>query len=289
MNKPEKIQLPIFQKEEIGLLPTDKMHTSFSEMSNWSECSWRHMLAYVKKIEGDKGSIHTSFGKTVHDAIEHYLRDGKLHTDTEIVDIFKRELDGSEVEIKDKDFESFTASAIRLKNAFPAWFESEFPGAKVFAIEHLLFEKVPGIDGRYFKGFIDCVLKVPKVARKNSKKPAEGFNYVVIDWKTCSWGWNVEKKRDPMKIAQLAFYKHFFSAFFNVPLSDIKVAFVLAKRTPKADTIPFEVVPISVGTGTIDKALKLLRTHLLSVDKKLYMKNRSSCRWCSFKDTPHCV
>lgn len=630
MKKTEPVQLPIFLDPELGLLPTQKVHTSFSELSTWNECSWRHMLGYVNKIEGDKGSIHTSFGKTVHDAIEHFLRDGKLHTDSEIVDIFKRELDGSEVEISDKDFESFVKSAIRLKNEFPDWFKAEFPEASVFAIEHKIFDKIPELDTRYFKGFIDCVLKVPKVARKNSKKPAEGFNYLIVDWKgqrlsapiltpsgwttmgelkvgdiicasngltsivegifplgkrdvyrvhfrdgtvvdttddhlwkvisvygtskvlttkelmteknykyvpvpsnpiefietsqnlpvppyllgvllgdghlgkksvsistkdkeildkisvllpeevslkhtqkydfrlsvgkvpdgtfgknhknpllnsirtlglngklshekfipeqylfsspadrlsivqglldtdgwvqkgvakfsttspslaegmkhlvcslggvafistrkkkrdvsfeekvefivtvrlpegmkpfrlsrklvkwnsqpyhklcrkiskvellpeqddmqcigvsapdhlyitndfvlthnTCSWGWNVEKKRDPMKIAQLAFYKHFFSTFFNVPLSDIKVAFVLAKRTPKADTSPFEVVPISVGQGTIEKGLKLLKSHLISVDKRLYMKNRNSCRFCAYKDTQHCV
>ena len=37
------------------MFPTGKPHVSFSEIKAWKECSWRHKLIYIDKI--DKGDI----------------------------------------------------------------------------------------------------------------------------------------------------------------------------------------------------------------------------------------
>ena len=42
-----------------------------------------------------------------------------------------------------------------------------------------------------FKGFIDLVIKTP-----------DG-KYHIIDFKTCSWGWDIQKKTAPMTTYQL--------------------------------------------------------------------------------------
>ena len=35
--------------------------------------------------------------------------------------------------------------------------------------------------------------------------------YHIIDWKTCSWGWDAKKRSDKILAYQLVFYKHFFA------------------------------------------------------------------------------
>ncbi len=57
-----------------------------------------------------------------------------------------------------------------------------------------------------FKGFIDLVIKTP-----------DG-KYHVIDWKTCSWGWDMKKKTDKMMAYQLSFYKNYFAKKHNIDL-----------------------------------------------------------------------
>ena len=56
---------------------------------------------------------------------------------------------------------------------------------KIVSVEEPLYEsmQVVGSD-KNFKGFIDLVLKT-----KDGK-------YHVIDWKTCSWGWDLKRKTD---------------------------------------------------------------------------------------------
>ena len=70
-----------------------------------------------------------------------------------------------------------------------------------------------------FKGFIDLVIKTP-----------DGKIH-VIDWKTCSWGWNAQKRADPMTTYQLTYYKHFYAQKFGVDPKDIETHFALLKRT----------------------------------------------------------
>ena len=65
--------------------------------------------------------------------------------------------------------------------------------------EEEIYEDIEGYKDQYkFKGFIDLVLKTP-----------DG-KYHIIDWKSCSWGWDVKRKFDPMTTYQLTFYKHYF-------------------------------------------------------------------------------
>ena len=66
----------------------------------------------------------------------------------------------------------------------------------MFQAEEKLYEPIEGAD-YLFKGYVDLIIK-------------EGDNYHIIDWKTCSWGWNARKKADKMIVYQLILYKHFF-------------------------------------------------------------------------------
>lgn len=290
--KDQKVHLPVI--DETDLLPTEKAHTSFSELIVHEECSWKHMLVYVKKLGNDKGNIHTAYGKMVHSNIENYLLNSVEPMQTEEQKVeekqkFLEALKETELEYKDEEVEDYFQAAVRALTAFPEWFRRNYPDAEVAGVEIPLFEEVPELKNRFFKGYIDCVLKLPKKPRKGSKKPAEGHYYLVIDWKTTSWGWTREKKQDFAKLKQLAFYKHYLSQKYNVPYSDIKCSFVLVKRIVKPDAEPFEIVPVSLGDGSITKALESLKKHLSILNKKLYLKNRNSCKYCQFKRTSDCT
>jgi hypothetical protein len=75
-----------------------------------------------------------------------------------------------------------------------------------------------------FKGFIDMVIKT---------KDKRGNTILYIcDFKTCSWGWPVEKKQDRNLQYQILLYKHFLCKKFDLDPKFVRTAFVLLKRKP---------------------------------------------------------
>ena len=77
------------------------------------------------------------------------------------------------------------------------------------------------LDKLVFKGYIDLVIKT-----------TDG-KYHVIDWKTCSWGWDREKKNSKLITYQLTLYKKFFCQKHNIDPSLVETHFALLKRTAK--------------------------------------------------------
>ena len=126
-----------------------------------------------------------------------------------------------------------------------------------------------------FKGFIDVVLKTP-----------DG-KYHVIDWKTCSWGWDMRKKSDPILSYQLTLYKRFFAQKHNVEFKDVETHFALLKRTAKKNNV--EIFRVTSGPKKMKNALNLMTKALYNITKKNYLKNRLSCKQCDFYQTQHCT
>ena len=62
-------------------LPTGKAHVSFSEIKEWKECSYRHHLRHIKKIDLFKPSIFLDFGTAVHAACEDFLETREMKSD----------------------------------------------------------------------------------------------------------------------------------------------------------------------------------------------------------------
>ena len=188
------------------------------------------------------------------------------------------------IEEYNKNKDEFDTSATPIMQAIPEWLDETFPGWTVHGAELKLYESVQKFNSRFFKGFIDCVIKVPK------KKTPNEFEYWILDWKTTSWGWSFEKKTTFTKQMQLVLYKHFFSRLENVPMKDIKCGFVLLKRKPsKANPKAYcELVTVSVGPKTEAKALEYVERMLMHLKKGLYPKNRNSCQYCNYKNTEHC-
>ena len=53
--------------------PTGKPHVSFSEVKIWKECSYRHKLVYIDKVDMFEPSPFLDFGTAVHEGCETYL------------------------------------------------------------------------------------------------------------------------------------------------------------------------------------------------------------------------
>ena len=76
---------------------------------------------------------------------------------------------------------------------------------EVFSVEEQLYQPITDSDTGYnFKGFIDLVI------RTNDGK------FHIIDWKTCSWGWDAKKRSDKYITYQLTLYKKFWCEKYEV-------------------------------------------------------------------------
>ena len=83
-------------------------------------------------------------------------------------------------------------------------------------------------------------------------------------------------------------YKHFWGTKNQIEMKNIQCGFVLLKKV-KTVGKSCQLIKVSSGPKTLEKSQKLVRSMLKSVEKKFYLKNRNSCKFCEFKDTEHCV
>lgn len=275
----------VLEEDAVGpLLPTGKRHVSYSELVCWLECSFRHYLKYIKKVDLDGPSVHTEFGHVLHDMNEKFLKTrvmpSAVEARKELTELYtKFNLNGSENEFHD--------TIAPITEEIPQFMDQTFKDWEFIGSEEKLYENSGVHEDQFFKGFIDGIVKVPKSSRLKRAKPGE-FEYWIIDLKTTSWGWDFKKKTDKNKILQLALYKHFWSKKLGIDLKDIRCGFLLAKRTPAKGKPRCELVAVSVGEKTIENALDNLGRMIGSVKKNLRSKNRNSCLYCVYKQTEHC-
>tara|TARA_B100000700_G_scaffold322964_1_gene425721 strand:- start:5743 stop:6576 length:834 start_codon:yes stop_codon:yes gene_type:complete len=271
--------------------PTGKPHISFSEVKIWKECSWRHKLMYVDKIDTFEPSPYLDFGTAVHEGCETLLETRKVDKKKLFNDITSAwEKNGFDdpawVErqpgwYKYAPVETWCQWAENMWDEVPDFLDSTFPNWEPVKAEEYLYEEIEGKSVK-FKGFIDAIIKVPK-------KRGEGYNYWILDWKTAqSYGWRREKKQSLLMTAQLILYKHFWSRKHSVPLADVRCGFILLKRGGKPGRI-CELVTVSVGPKTLEKGIKMMNSMISSVYRGMFLKNRDSCTYCQFKNTEHCT
>ena len=271
--------------------PTKKEHVSFSEIKCWKECSYRHKLMHVDKIDVFEPSPFLDFGTAVHEGCESLLETKTIDREKilkDVTDAWEKHGFG-EPEWYEKmpgwykhaPVEEWCEWATNMWNDVPGFLDETFPGWETVKAEEQLYEEIEDSDVK-FKGFIDAVIKTPK-------KRGEGDLYWILDWKTSqSYGWRRDKKQDILMTAQLILYKHFWSRKHNIPLKDIRCGFILLKRGGKPGKM-CELVTVSAGPKSIERALKIMRSMIKMVKKKFNLKNRNSCTYCPYKDTVHCT
>jgi len=268
-------------QQEFQTLPTGKPHVSFSEVKTWKDCSYRHHLTHVKKIDFFKPSPVLEFGTAVHTSCEKYLltreMDVKLCHDA--LDEAWAKHSGQE-EFSEKSLKVAKAESEAILLEVPAFLDKEFPGWIAVDAEHALYESVEG-HPHAFKGFIDGVIKC-------KGKKGEDL-YWIVDWKTSANGWRREKRSDEMVKSQLALYKNYWHQKNpNVPFKDIRCAFAILKKSAKPGQ-HCELFSVSLGEVPIKKSLKVVSNMITSVKRGIALKNRDSCTYCEYKGTEHCT
>jgi hypothetical protein len=162
----------------------------------------------------------------------------------------------------------------------PDFLEREFPGWQYMGAEFELYEPISG-SPLSFKGFIDGVITC---------KGKRGEDLIwILDWKTAGpGGWHPEKRKDPLVQMQLALYKSFLSEKLSLDKKNVRCAFLLLKRGAKPGKT-CESLHVSVGPVTEARALKVVSDMVRTVEKRMFLKNRLSCKFCQFQDTQHCT
>lgn len=188
--------------EILDLLPTGKQHVSYSEIAEWMDCSWRHKLKHVDKIDdGDRGSIHTEFGQVIHNGMELYFNNGRVpHTEEDIAALkkdFKKRIKAlmddpaiaAKMTLEDKsklvdDMKEFSEAIVPMLSAAVLWLDETFPGWEPVSAEESLMEPITGLSGGVlFKGFVDAFIRYPKrrkVKKTNKKAAANKIRLNVI-------------------------------------------------------------------------------------------------------------
>ena len=250
-----------------------RQHISFSELKIWNECAFKHKLTYIDGLRGFKGNEHTAFGTAMHYVCENVF-DQKTNLSTMFQQKFLEELTllkKDKVELNKKLVSEMRVQGEKMLSYILPAVKETFESFEVFSVEEDLY--LPMQNNKKFKGYIDLVLKIDDT-------------YHIIDWKTCSWGWDMKRRTDRMTTYQLTLYKHFFAKKHNIEPSKIETHFALLKRTAKKDNV--EIFRVTSGTKKTENALKLLDKALYNMDKNVFVKNRLSCRRCEFHKTEHC-
>ena len=257
-----------------------KQHISYSELKIWAECPFKHKVIYIDKEKGFTGNEFTAFGSSIHSLCENIAQEtiDESEYDDFFDECFDRELEQLDdtYEKREELIEQMRGQAKVLSPLIAPALNKMFPEFEVFSVEEKLFEKINdfSLDNLSFKGYIDLVVKTP-----------DG-KYHVIDWKTCSWGWDREKRTSKLVTYQLTLYKKFFCQKHNIDPKNVETYFALLKRTAKKDNV--EIFRVTSGPRKTANATELLHKALINIERKMYIKNRLSCRGCEFKKTKLC-
>lgn len=275
---------------------TKKPHISYSELKDWASCPHYHHLVHVQKLKAFEGNIFTAFGNALHDVCENTLTKPQNFGNTDdIITFFKKKFVNEikrlptveQQKAAKEDLMAWRQQGIdiipEIYTALSKKFGKMGTDWHVLTAEEQLYEEIIETEhsDKKFKGFIDLVVMA-------------GNKIHLIDWKSCSWGWDARKKSDKYINYQLVFYKHFYARKHNIELEDIECHFVLLKRTAKKSN-KVEFVRVTAGKKRIENALNLLTKALYNIEKGKHIKNKLACDRCSirfgkcpFKKTEHC-
>lgn len=276
---------------------------SHSKLATFNSCPWKYKLKYIDKIKLSKPSIHAIFGTVTHKVIQEWLTVIYTKSEKEGMKINFRELFKDYLKeelIKESEKEGINLKEYFTKEQILDFYEGTInllyylrkKRSSYFTLKgwELVGVEIP-LECEYehngktilFGGFIDLILK-------NKKTNV----YEIIDLKTSKSGWYDSQKKDPMKKAQVHFYKHFYSKQFNVSIDKIKVYFLILKREPYVfQDMPLKYISKFVpaaGTVSVKKSLKIINNYINNIfkDDTSYIKIDTDCRFCEYNSNNYC-
>jgi hypothetical protein len=266
-------------------------YISYSAWKDWVFCPYKYKITRVDKVRLFQGNEFSTFGTAVHDTVEQSLllekkrADlGSLKDDSEEIDKkrhFNKRFDEELHKLKESNVNVDEKLVSEMRKQGEELIELVIPEIKnvlgeysVVSAEEEIRQNIDGNPNFDFYGFIDSIFKTP-----------DG-KYHIVDWKTCSWGWDIEKKTEKETTYQLTYYKHFFCEKHKIDPKNVETYFGLLKRTAKKDKV--EIFRVTSGAKKVNNALKILDTCVKNVEKGKFIKNKLSCTKCEFHRTVYC-
>ena len=263
----------IAETKKLVVLPTGKETISFSELSIWGNCSFKHKLKYIDKIDLEKDNEFPVFGKAIHASCENFLQT-RIMDKLICIEYLKKEW----IKLAFENVEDWIKIAENVLEEIPDFLNKNFPNWEYVSAEEQLYEPIKGFEHIKFKGFIDAIIKV---------KDENGLDvYWIIDWKTATF-WSKYKKSDPLVRSQLVYYKNLWSVKKNIPIKQIKCAFILLKRKGTKGKL-CELVPVSAGTLSSDRAFYSIENMVYALNNGRFLKNKINCKFCPYAETSYC-
>ena len=252
-------------------------HISFSALKNWDFCPFYHKLTYVDRVRLFKGNVYTAFGTALHETCEKLT----LNQTSDYKKTFKESFKSEVQKLKNIPEEhaplilEMKEQGLELASMVMEGLSIKFPGYKVISAEEQISVPIQETSADYtYKGFLDLVIQTP-----------DG-KYHIIDWKSCSWGWDMERKTDKITTYQLTYYKKFFCQKHNINPELVETYFGLLKRTAKKNKI--EIFRVSSGPRKVKNALNILNQAVYNIHNNNHPKNRLKCKRCEFNKTEWC-
>ena len=257
---------------------TKREHISYSELKDWAQCPHYHKKAWIERVTTFEGNEYTAFGKAIHNVCERKLLKETVNDQQTFQIGFDKELEEllkKNISIDNKRVEEMKSAAPLILDEVDPALKEYFGDYEVISTEEKLYVPIEDFN-IYFKGFIDAVVKVGDV-------------YHLVDWKTCSWGWDSRKKSEKLITYQLTLYKHFFCQKHKIDPKSVETHFALLKRTATKNRV--EIFRVSSGKKKTENALKLLYQAIYNISKQFHIKNRLACQRpyrCQLYQTEYC-
>jgi hypothetical protein len=211
---------------------------SYSQMSIFRQCPHRWKLQYKDKIKRFTSSIHTVFGTSIHEVMQHYLdvaydkSFAVADREINIEEFFQEKFIGEYQNQYKKNNNQHFSSAEEMREFFEDgvgilnWFKKK--RSRYFSKRgwHLVGCEIPLViapnkmyNNILYAGFLDVVMY-----------HEETETFKIIDIKTSTRGWREQDKKNEDKQYQLLLYKQYFSEQYGIPLSNIDIEFFIVKR-----------------------------------------------------------
>jgi hypothetical protein len=307
MSRNQKNELPDYIRgfSSVEVEPADYVNhktVSYTQFSMYSECPYQWYLTYVKKVAPPSISIHFTFGTSIHETLQEYLKimfdksgaeadrwDADAFFQERFVQLYQEDYGKTNEHFSTpSEMKEFLEDGLAIIDYFKKNRNSYFTrnSQLLLGIETPV-NIVPTVNPEvYFYGKLDLVIYDTFHNRVK-----------IIDIKTSTAGWNKYQKTDKIKLRQLPLYKKFFSEQYNIPIDEIETEYFIVKRkiSENADypnmQRRIQVFSPPSGKTTINQVTSELNNFISTCFNKgeyntniEYFKNTNSCRFCPFNN-----
>lgn len=252
---------------------------SYSSLVDFSFCGKYYEFVHLKKMKTFKGSVDTHFGTLLHKYVQAVLLDQMEvpYAAKRFEQIWNRYCSWHKV---DKKYQAWAKVGEKIIQYIKGFLFSKFGKYKVRAVEYKIEHQLTEFTQR-FKGFIDLVLEL------------ENGDIEIVDIKTAGSSFFFNKYRDKIKDYQITLYKKFYAELEKIDLSKINTSFLVFEKDIESKT-PIVLIPVGSGEVKVENAEKWLRLSLVNINKKMFIRNKTSCLKfgekypCQFYRSDHC-